>query len=367
MKIAYLVTRLDEFGGVQIHIRDLTTWLKNQGHEALVYSGWPGIISDHIKAMGTPYYEIKNMGRPIKPLKDIKSVLELRRYLKKHKPDILSCHSSKAGIIGRLAAIGLPTKAVFTAHGWAFTEGVSKSQRILYKWIEKCAAPLCSKIITVSEYDRALALKNRICPQDKIVAIHNGMPARPAPERGNVNDNAAAVKLIMVARFCPQKDHATLLHALKRIEDHNWHLSLAGNGDSLDAQQLATELGLGERIDFLGERDDVPELLERHDVFLLITHWEGFPRSIIEAMRAKLPTIATEVAGNGESVTHNKTGLLVPHEDISAVAEAISTLVQSRDKCLEMGANARTQYETQFTFLHMAQRNLELYKEITGK
>jgi len=366
MKIAYLVTRLDEFGGVQIHIRDLTTWLKNQGHEPLVYSGWPGIISDHIKAMGTPYYEIKNMGRPIKPIKDIKSVLELRRYLKKHKPDILSCHSSKAGIIGRLAAIGLPTQVIFTAHGWAFTEGVSKSQRILYKWIEKCAAPFCSKIITVSEYDRNLALKNKICAQDKIIAIHNGMPARPAPERGHINDNTTPVKLIMVARFCPQKDHTTLLRALKSIEDQNWHLSLAGNGDSLPVQELATTLGLDERIDFLGERDDVPELLESHDIFLLITHWEGFPRSIIEAMRAKLPSIATDVAGNSESITESVTGILTPHEDVAATAAAISTLVHDSAKRLTMGENARQHYEDKFTFLHMAQRNLALYKEIKG-
>tara|TARA_R110002124_G_scaffold64985_2_gene177935 strand:+ start:752644 stop:753774 length:1131 start_codon:yes stop_codon:yes gene_type:complete len=372
MKIAYLVTRLDEFGGVQIHIRDLTTWLKAQGHEPLVYSGWPGIISDHIKAMGTPYYEIKDMGRPIRPLKDIKSILQLRRYLKKHQPDILSCHSSKAGIIGRIAAIGLPTKAIFTAHGWAFTEGVSMKQRFVYKWIEKCAAPFCAKIITVSEYDRNLALKHKICRPEKIIAIHNGMPARPAPQRDTIEaleekaPRRAPVKFIMVARFCPQKDHETLLHALKTIENENWHLTLAGNGDSLPMQQLAVELDLTDRIDFLGERSDVPELLETHDVFLLITHWEGFPRSIIEAMRAGLPTIATEVAGNGESVADAQTGYLVPHKDIAAVAMSIAELTGSPEKRLDMGLQARKRYEEEFTFLKMAQRNLALYETLTA-
>jgi glycosyltransferase involved in cell wall biosynthesis len=365
MKIAYLVTRLDEFGGVQIHIRDLTTWLKAQGHEPLVYSGWPGIISDHIKAMGTPYYEIKDMGRPIRPLKDIKSILQLRRYLKKHQPDILSCHSSKAGIIGRIAAIGLPTKAIFTAHGWAFTEGVSKKQRFVYKWLEKCAAPFCAKIITVSEYDRDLALKHKVCHPDKVVAIHNGMPARPAPVRTAPEDpEKDPVKFIMVARFCPQKDHETLLYALETIKDGNWHLTLAGNGDSLPMQQLAVELELTDRIDFLGERSDVPELLETHDVFLLITHWEGFPRSIIEAMRAGLPTIASEVAGNGESVADAQTGYLVPHKDVQAVALAIFELTASAEKRLEMGKEARKRYEEEFTFLRMAQRNLALYASL---
>ena len=367
MKIAYLITRLDEFGGVQIHIRDLTTWLKNQGHETLVYSGWPGIISDHIKAMGTPYYEIKNMGRPIQPVKDFKSILELRKYLKKHKPDILSCHSSKAGIVGRLAALGLPTQVIFTAHGWAFTEGVSKKRRTVYKWIEKLAAPFCKKIITVSEYDRELALNHKICKPEKIVAIHNGMPERPAPQRSNDNEKAAPVKMIMVARFCEQKDHETLLRALAKIKEHNWQVSLCGNGDSLPMQQLAVELDLTDRVDFLGERDDVPELLESHDVFLLITHWEGFPRSIVEAMRAQLPTIATEVAGNGESVNHGETGLLVPHKDADAVAQAITELVVDPDKRLAMGQNARKSYEENFTFMRMAQKNLKLYETIINK
>ncbi len=367
MKIAFLVTRLDEFGGVQIHIRDLSTWLNNQGHEALVYSGWPGIISDHIKAMGTPYYEIKDMGRPIRPIKDLKSILQLRRYLKKHKPDILSCHSSKAGIVGRAAAIGLPTKVIFTAHGWAFTEGVSNGARILYKLIEKCAAPFCQKIITVSEYDRQLALKYKIAPADKIIAIHNGMPQRPCPNRVPKESRAQPVKLIMVARFAAQKDHATLLHALTQIKDKNWHLSLCGNGDSLPIQELAVELDLTEKIDFLGERDDVPELLEKHDVFLLITHWEGFPRSIIEAMRAGMPSIATDVAGNGESIAHDKTGYLVKHKDTEDVAEAISRLIEDEQLRLNMGKAARARYDEEFTFLHMAQQNLNLYTELMDK
>lgn len=364
MKIAYLVTRLDEFGGVQIHIRDLTTWLKNQDHEPLVYSGWPGIISDHIKALGTPYYEIKNMGRPIHPIKDFKSIVELRRYLKKHKPDILSCHSSKAGIVGRFAAIGLKTKVIFTAHGWAFTEGISSKRRAIYKLIEKIAAPFCDLIITVSKYDRNLAIKNKIAPADKIIAVHNGMPERAAPERPAKKSEKEALKLIMVARFAEQKDHTTLLKALATIKDLNWHLSLAGNGDSLPTQDLAVELELTDRIDFLGERSDVPELLETHDVFLLITHWEGFPRSIVEAMRAGLPTIATDVAGNSESVDDNKTGILTHHEDVEGVATAIKSLINDEDKRLAMGKDARKKYEDEFTFLRMAERNLELYKKL---
>ncbi|MCS5596378.1 MAG: glycosyltransferase family 4 protein [Alphaproteobacteria bacterium] len=367
MKIAFLVTRLDEFGGVQIHIRDLSTWLNNQGHEALVYSGWPGIISDHIKAMGTDYFEVHDMGRPIHPVKDIKSIIQLRRYLKKHKPDILSCHSSKAGIVGRMAAIGLPTKVIFTAHGWAFTEGVSNGARIAYKWIEKCAAPFCSKIITVSEYDRQLALSHKIAKPEKIIAIHNGMPERPAPVRTPKDNAAQPVKLIMVARFAAQKDHDTLLRALKLIKDKNWHVSLCGNGDSLPTQQLAVELGLTDKIDFLGERDDVPELLEKHDVFLLITHWEGFPRSIIEAMRAGLPSIATDVAGNGESITHGKTGYLVKHKDAEDVAHAITKIVEDETLRLDMGKAARATYEEQFTFLHMAKQNLALYEALLDK
>ena len=106
----------------------------------------------------------------------------------------------------------------------------------------------------------------------------------------------------MVARFGAQKDHPTLLRALAGLLDQPWEIDLIGDGEHMaQTQVLAGELGLANRMNFLGQRRDVDELLARAQVSILATNWEGFPLSILEAMRAGLPVVATEVAGNAAS------------------------------------------------------------------
>jgi len=244
MKIAYLITRMDEFGGAQVHVRDLCLWMKGQSHEPLLLSGWPGKVSDFLEQNGVTYTEIEDLQRQIHPVKDLKAFLQIRRVLKEQKPDILTCHSSKAGILGRLAAWSLGIPVVFTAHGWAFTDGVPKTQRMIYKIIEKFCALFGNHIITVSNFDRELALKNHIAPEDKITAIWNGMPYVPLVSRAH--DTSAPLKILMVARVGPQKDHARLLRALKACREQNWTLGFVGGGDDLELRHLAYELGLDE-------------------------------------------------------------------------------------------------------------------------
>ncbi|MBI1326060.1 MAG: glycosyltransferase [Alphaproteobacteria bacterium] len=363
MKITYIVTRLDEFGGVQIHIRDMALWMRAQGHEVHVLSGWPGIISDYLVHEGISYTEIPDLVRPIKPAQDVKALQQLKEKLAEIKPDIVSCHSSKAGMHGRLAAKALKIPVIFTAHGWAFTEGVPLREQTMYRWMEKFGGMFSDHIVTVSEHDREIGLKARIVPPEKMTAIHNGMPDIPPPLR-KLQEPNDIVKILMVARFCPQKDHETLLRALAGCTQKNWMLQLAGSGDSLHIHKLIEELGLDNRVSILGERSDVDYLLEQADMFCLISHWEGFPRSILEAMRAQLPVITSNVGGSAESVVQGETGYVVARKAVKELSERLDVLLSDPALRLKMGGAGRRLYEEKFRFQIMAEKTFSLYQQV---
>ncbi len=365
MKIAYLITRMDELGGAQVHVRDLSIWLKSQGHEPVVFSGFPGKVSDFLEHQGIPYKEIKDLQRAIDPVKDMKALWQTYKALRSIKPDILSCHSSKAGIIGRLAAFFARVPVVFTAHGWAFTEGVPSRERRFYALIERILAWFCNHIITVSEYDRDLALKNGVGKPQAITAIHNGMPDRPSQARP---EREGPVRLLMVARVGPQKDHARLLRALWGCLDLDWRLDFVGGGDDLDLRNLAAQMDMGDRVNFRGERDDVAEMMDKSaDIYLLVSNWEGLPRSILEAMRAGLPVIASDVGGVKESVLDGVTGLVVPTGMDQPLIAALRTLIPDRARQREMGQKGRAHFDANFTFSAMAGKTLEIYNRIYAR
>ena len=364
MKIAYLITRMDEFGGAQVHVRDLCLLMHGQGHEVSLLSGWPGKVSDSVENENIPYFEIEDLQRSIHPLKDWRAFLQIRNILKDLQPDLLTCHSSKAGLLGRLAARSLGIPVVFTAHGWAFTDGVPKAHRLIYKGLEKLAGFFSTQVITVSEYDRQLALKNHILPENKISTVLNGMPSIPSPP--SREGRKGAVKILMVARVGPQKDHESLLRALWGCTDLNWKLDLVGGGDDYELRQLAKHMKIDDRINFLGERLDVPQLMEKADIFALISNWEGLPLTIIEAMRSQLPVIASDV-GVSEVVAHRHTGILVPPKSDEFLLKELRKLIEDRQAQCQMGKNGRKRFEDFFTFSTMAQKTMAVYERVISK
>ena len=289
--------------------------------------------------------------------------LEIRRILKDIQPDIVSCHSSKAGFVGRLAAKSLGVKSIFTAHGWAFTDGVKTGKKVIYRCAERLSALLGDHVIAVSHFDKALALLHRIAKPNAITVIHNGMLYRACAPRAQNK----VPQLCMVARFSEQKDHSTLLNTLSDMQDKRWHLNLIGSGDDSFLRADAERRGLIDRVTFHGQRDDVPEFLETQDIFLLISNWEGFPRSIIEAMRAGLPVITTRTAGIPEAVRPFQTGYIVPQANPRTLKRAINILLLDPERRQLMGANGRKDYEAHFTFDLMAQRTLNVYQSVLEK
>ena len=363
VKVAYVITRADDLGGAQIHVRDLATRLRRDGHEAAVVGGTGGILSEQLQELEVPFFEIPALSRDSHGMSDLRALSQLRDALADFEPQLVSAHSSKAGILARLAARSLGLPALFTAHGWAFTEGVPALQRFGARWIERGASTLAQRIILVSEYDRRIAISSSVGGTEKLHVIHNGMPDVSFEERAR--PDVAPPRMVMIGRFAEQKDHATLFRALAQLLERDWSLDLVGEGPLRDsAEALVVELGLEDRVSFLGMRTDVSQLLARAQVYVLSSRWEGLPRSIIEAMRAGLPVVASDVGGVAELVEDGSTGSLAPRGDVDALAVRLGELLSSSELRLLLGKQGRIRYENEFTFERMYERTLASYREV---
>lgn len=344
IKVLYMIT-LSEHGGAQANVRTLLAGMQGRADLALATSveGW---LTDEARAMGIPVHLVPEMVQPLSPWQDLQAVHALTRLFREVRPDLVHLHSSKAGLLGRIAArlTGIP--AVFTAHGWAFTEGAPEGRRHIAVLSERLTAPLAARIISVSGYDTRLAERYKVGAPGQVVTIHNGLPdigETPPP-----GPQSSLCRVVMTARFAPPKDQLTLIRAAAQVS--GVHLTLIGDGEGLSAaQSLVTALGVQDRVDFLGARSDVPQLLLAADVFALISNYEGFPISILEGMRAGLPIIATDVGGVQEAVQSGVTGLLVPKGDEAALVAALRTLATDKEERFAMGRAARDRFKQAFT------------------
>lgn len=365
-RVLYLITH-GAMGGAQSHLLHLVSQL-NRSFEIHVAMGGRGPLWGKLTDEGIPLHFIPSLVRDVAPVKDLKSLVEIVKLLRQVKPDLITIHSSKAGLLGRLASHICKVPAIFTAHGWAFTDGVKESKKRIYLMAETIAANWSEKIICVSDHDYQLACRLSTTHETQITTVHNGVPtgsglylAQPAGEN--------PVRLIMVARFSEPKDHRLLLKAIYELQaDKNFQLDLVGDGPLLSHyQKLVSQLKIDDRVRFLGARPDVPELLAKSQVFILASKWEGFPISILEAMRAGLPVIASDVGGTGEAVINDETGFLVPRDDDETLKSKLRLLINDSGLRVKMGKNGRERYLKNFTLDHMIKKTVAIYDEVLSQ
>ncbi len=361
MRLIFLITRADTIAGAQVHVLELVKMLSASGHDVLVVTGARGLFTETLEELAIPTHTCDVLQREINPLKDWQALVTLRQIIKQFRPDLLAAHSSKAGILGRLASKLSSIPCVFTAHGWAFTGGVAQPTRTIYQVLERLLEPLARQIICVSEYDRQIALKAGM-KASRIMAIRNGMPDIPPELRADAGASHP-VRIVSVARFDVPKDYASLLQACQTIPDIQ--LDLVGDGPQLAAMKdLAQSLGMTDRVNFLGFRKDVSNILAKAQIFTLISNWEGFPLTTLEAMRAGLPVVVSDVGGAGEAVIEGETGYCIPRGNVLALRQRLSELVADSHLRHEIGQAARKRYETEFTFEHMFQQTLAVYERV---
>jgi glycosyltransferase involved in cell wall biosynthesis len=363
MKIAFMVTRAEPVGGAQIHVRDLAVAVREQDHSPAVITSGSGPFIDDLRSHGIPVTVLRHLVGPIRPFRDARAFRELLAVLKELRPDLLTAHGAKVGMMGRVASRALRVPLIVTVHGWACAPGTPAVQAAVSRRLERLIGPLASKVITVSEFDRRFGLEARLVAEHRVVTVHNGMPDVSPDLRAD--PSRSPPRMVMVARFEPQKDHATLIRALAGLQTLQWTMDLIGDGPlRSQMESLARELGLDGRIQFLGQRNDVAQLLARAQVSLLVSNWEGLPLSILESMRAGLPVVASSVGGVGESIRDQETGYLVPRGDVDLLRDRVERLVTNPELRGRMGAGGRRHYEQHFTLDQMVKNTLAVYQEV---
>jgi glycosyltransferase involved in cell wall biosynthesis len=363
MKIAYVITRADAVGGASIHVRDLARAMLERGHEVLVLVGGEGPVTAQFAAAGVPFRSLRYLRRPIHPLRDLSAYRELIAALRAFAPDLVSVHTAKAGWLGRAAAVRLGLRVVYTPHGLAVGGRFTGAASGVFALAERFAARWNAPVICVSEAERKVALAARLAAPGRMYVVHNGV--RDVPPEFRAAPECEPVCIGCVARFAAPKDHTTLLVALAALRERAWSLELIGDGpEEKSARRLAARLGIAERVSFSGYQPDPEAALAACQVFALSTRSEAFPRSVLEAMRAGLPVVATNVGGVGEAVEDGVTGLLVAPEDARALAAALDSLLADAALRLRLGRAGRRAYERRFTLEHTIERTLRVYRAI---
>lgn len=359
MRVAYLITRADAVGGASIHVRDMASGLIARGGEARVFIGGQGPVTKELASRGVPFEVIPHLLRPIHPLNDAVAIVETTRAIRRWRPDLVSAHTAKAGVVGRLAGMLAGVPVLYTPHGLTAGDRMGRVSGRVFGVIERALAPLASRIVLVSEAERELARRHRIGRPDQLVVIRNGVTEYAVQAQPELQP----ARIISVARMERPKAPEALIDALAKLKHLEWTLDLVGGGPLEAAVRIRAErLGLNGRVRFLGARADVADLLAEAQMFVLTTRSEGLPRSILEAMRAGLPVVASRVGGVAEQVDDGATGLLVDGCPEAALEQLLTRPELRRD----MGRAGRRRYEARFTFTRTLNETLRIYDEILG-
>lgn len=329
-------------------------------------AGGGGVLFDALKEKGVPCRKLEKLVHPIRPLQDMAAFREIRAVLSKTRPDLVTTHSNKAGLLGRLAARSLHIPAVHTSHGFLFSANPKSPGGHFYRLMEKIAARVSERIIAVAESEFKTAENLRVITPSKMTVVHNGLPELNPPLTAEPATDPP--RLVMVARFAEPKDHLTLLQALGAFKEKSWTLSLVGDGEGRSrAEKITAEEGISKQVEFLGGREDVPAILNESQVFVLSSRREGFPLSVLEAMRAGLPVVASHVGGISEAVEEGISGFLFPPGDVEALQCCLGKLLDDPSLRQSMGEAGRKRFLKYFTLDRMVEETIAVYRSVTGR
>ena len=325
-------------GGVDRYIRMLLKYLDKEKFENILVCSQDFHREDYDGLVSS--FEQIEMNRAI-GTSDLRSIREVRKLIKKYNPDIVYAHSSKAGAIARVADIGLKNHCVYNPHGWAFNMRCSDKKRMMYIAIEKMAAPFCEKIICISDAEKQSALEKKICRDDKLQVIFNGVDieAYDCSEHGKVkradlNIPEDAFVVGMVGRVSPQKAPDVFVKMAKLVKNEisNAHFIIVGNGNQeAEIRKYAEDNGFSENLHITGWVDDPISYVELFDVACLLSRWEGFGLALPEYMMAGKPIVASRVDAIPNIIRDGENGLLVEADDATRASEAVLRIYREKE------------------------------------
>jgi glycosyltransferase involved in cell wall biosynthesis len=361
-RLLYVVT-LAEVGGAQSYVRDLMSAMGDEFEVAVAAHG-DGPLRAAAADLGVPFFPLHNVRRALSPLHDPLGLIELVRLFRRLRPDIVHLNSSKAGVLGRLAgALARVPVRIFTAHGWAFKATTGTGAR-LYLVADRLVRPLTTMVVCVSETERRAGLAARVCTVDNSTVIANAVEVGELARDVTGHDPRAPL-IVSVGRLAEPKDFSTLVSALSRLDAGTTRLRILGDGPLREALAAQIEgLGLDGSVELAGEVTDVGRHLDEADVFVLSSRSEGMPISVLEAMSAGLPVVATDVGGLSEVVVDGTTGFLVPAGDADALASRLHALIVDPDLRTRFGDSGHSRARDLFSLPGWRERHRQLYRSL---
>lgn len=362
-KVLIGLTRSDTtLSGAFIHICQIGKRFASEGYEVVYVVGGKGSVVSQLQSEGFRVESIDSLGREISPIKDFLSLLKLIRIIWKEKPAIRSWHTAKIGALGRIASLFSPGgRSFYVPHGVPFANSSENKGFRKYEIIEKALSFLPTKIICVCLYDYNEYIRIGI-NESKLLAIRNGMAGLPEPKPQEEGIDRP-IRFITAARFEPQKDYVTLAEACEKLVARglNFELHIYGNGRH-EEDVRAAFAGIPEGyVHFKGCVNNFSNILKTFDVFLLSSHWEGLPRSIIEAMACSMPILATEVGGVNELIDDGANGYLVPHKSPDIFANKMASYIEDTQSIHLHGVASYEKYKNNFTLERMLDTYCDVY------
>lgn len=334
-------------GGVDRYIRMLLKYLDKEKFENILVCSQDFHEEDYRGL--ADFFEQVEMTRAIGS-NDLKAIRKVRKLLKKYTPDIVYAHSSKAGAIARIADLGLKNYLIYNPHGWAFNMKCSETKRRLYTMIERVEAPFCDKIVCISDAEKQSALEKKICRDEKLQVIFNGVDIEAYEcgehgklKRADLDIPSDAFVVGMVGRISPQKapDIFVKMAKLLKVEIPNAHFIIVGGGEmENEIKQYARENSLEDCLHITGWVDNPMSYVELFDVACLLSRWEGFGLALPEYMMASKPIVASWVDAIPNIIWDGENGLLVEVDDYVGASKAVLRIYQEsglKDKLVTQG------------------------------
>ncbi len=371
-RILYVITK-GNWGGGQKYVYDLATAAEAMGHTVDVAVGVEGEMTQRLMHAHIPIMRVPGLGRDISISGDLIALFSLIRLMRSVRPDIVHANSSKAGLLGVVAArvAGVP-HIIFTAHGWAFNESRPWWQRAIFALFHLLTVWSADKVICVSNavrrdaYWMTLGMKSI---HSKFGVVHNGIDEVKLVEKGLARAAlgphlTSQVWIGTLAELHPTKGLDTAIRAFASIAAKYPRTALVLMGEGQDRNRLvalAKELHLHDRIRFCGHVPGAASLLPAFDIFLFPSRSEALGFAALEAGNASLPVIASNVGGIPEVIEDKVTGLLVSVDDVEGFATACSYLLENPAVAAELAQNLHARVLTDFSKKQMIEKTFDLY------
>jgi len=370
MRILFVITK-SNIGGAQKYVADLSLRLIKDGHQVAIMAYPGGRLEEEARNNGCIFFPNTFFANNYNIFLWPTIKRKLLKSVDIFSPEVVACQSGVAGFWTRIILRNrIPT--VFTAHGWSFSQGAPLFRKLVTIFSEKITSRFCSKIICVSEYDRALALRCKIAPPEKLIVIHNGIGSgEPQTSTNSIPLGNKENHILFASRLTSVKNPLALIRAFLLLPEkvrETLAVHILGDGPELvRLERLINKYNLKDNFDLPGayNREQLWSYLKKSDVFVLPSKHEGFPYVILEAMKAGLPIIASNVGGIPESVSDGVNGYLLKNNSKypKDIANYLIKMLSNPDILDEFGKQSRLKSEEMFGFEKMYQKTKTVFLE----